>query len=302
METCVYHRPVMLHECMAALDLQKDGLYVDVTFGGGGHSRAILENNSIGHLYAFDQDADAAHQSESISDTRFTFIAANFRFLKLFLQHHGVDKVHGILADLGISSHQIDTPDRGFATRYDGPLDMRMDRKQSLTAHEVVNTYSEADLHKILGMYGEVRNARTLASVMVRARSSAPLTTTGQLAAVCKPFAQQGKQHKYLAQVFQAIRMEVNQEMEALYTFLEDATSLLYPGGRLVVLTYHSLEDRPVKQFLAKGKRSGAPEKDFYGNLLRPYEPLKPKNASSEEMETNPRARSATLRVGVRNP
>jgi 16S rRNA (cytosine1402-N4)-methyltransferase len=293
----------MLRECVEALHLQPGGLYVDATFGGGGHSKAILENSSIGHLYAFDQDADAALQSTYLegSDSRFTFIQANFRFLKMFLQHRGVSQVHGILADLGISSYQIDTPDRGFATRFNGPLDMRMDRKQTLTAAEVVNTYPEEQLHKILGMYGEIRNARTLAAALVRSRSESAIHTTGELAEICKPLAPAGKHNRYLAQVFQAIRIEVNREMEALYTFLDDATSILQPGGRLVVLTYHSLEDRPVKHYLSKGKLSGMPEKDFYGNLIRPFEPWKPQTPTSEEMVANPRARSATLRVGIRN-
>lgn len=289
----------MLQECIEALDLKEDGVYVDVTFGGGGHSRAILEQIGSGKLYAFDQDSDAKKNVEGISHAGFTFVAANFRFLKRYLKMHGVTGVDGILADLGVSSYQIDEAERGFSTRFEGELDMRMDRNAGKSAKEVVNTYSEKDLHKVLGMYGEVRNAKTLAAAIVAARTNKPLVTSGDLREILGRFAPRGKENKYYAQVFQALRIEVNDELKALEEMLVQAGEMLNVGGRLVVMSYHSLEDRMVKNFINKGNVQGDEEKDFYGTLLRPLKPLnkKPLTASAEEIALNNRARSAKLRV-----
>lgn len=289
----------MLQECIEALDIKEDGVYVDVTFGGGGHSRAILEQIGSGKLYAFDQDSDAKKNVEDISHAGFTFVAANFRFLKRYLKMHGVTGVDGILADLGVSSYQIDEAERGFSTRFEGELDMRMDRNAGKSAKEVVNTYSEKDLHKVLGMYGEVRNAKTLAAAIVAARTNKPLVTSGDLREILGRFAPRGKENKYYAQVFQALRIEVNDELKALEEMLVQAGEMLNVGGRLVVMSYHSLEDRMVKNFINKGNVQGDEEKDFYGTLLRPLKPLnkKPITASAEEIALNNRARSAKLRV-----
>lgn len=294
-----YHKPVMLQECIEALDIKEDGVYVDVTFGGGGHSRAILEQIGSGKLYSFDQDSDAKKNVEDINHPGFTFVAANFRFLKRYLKMHGITGVDGILADLGVSSYQIDEAERGFSTRFEGELDMRMDRNAGKSAKEVVNTYSEKDLHKVLGMYGEVRNAKTLAAAIVAARTNKPIVTSGELREVLARFAPRGKENKYYAQVFQALRIEVNDELKALEEMLVQAGEMLNVGGRLVVMSYHSLEDRMVKNFINKGNVQGDEEKDFYGTLLRPLKPLnkKPITASAEEIALNNRARSAKLRV-----
>lgn len=289
----------MLQECIEALDIKEDGVYVDVTFGGGGHSRAILEQIGSGKLYSFDQDSDAKKNVEDINHPGFTFVAANFRFLKRYLKMHGITGVDGILADLGVSSYQIDEAERGFSTRFEGELDMRMDRNAGKSAKEVVNTYSEKDLHKVLGMYGEVRNAKTLAAAIVAARTNKPIVTSGELREVLARFAPRGKENKYYAQVFQALRIEVNDELKALEEMLVQAGEMLNVGGRLVVMSYHSLEDRMVKNFINKGNVQGDEEKDFYGTLLRPLKPLnkKPITASAEEIALNNRARSAKLRV-----
>lgn len=297
-----YHKPVMLQECLRALELNPQGTYVDVTFGGGGHSRAILENLEGGKLFAFDQDKDALENARKIPHNNFIFIEANFRYLKRYLKANGVTEVDGILADLGVSSHQIDSAERGFSTRFDGELDMRMDQKGSLSAKEVVNSCNEAELQKILGMYGEVRNAKTLAAAIVAARINKPLQSSGDLKEVLKRFAPRGKENKYYAQVFQALRIEVNDELKALEEFLFQASEVLKPGGRLVVMAYHSLEDRLVKNFINKGNFRGEDEKDFFGNVIRPLEPVnkKPLVAGKEELVENNRARSAKLRIATK--
>lgn len=302
LETGGYHKPVMLKECIEALQINPEGTYVDATFGGGGHSLAMLEKIKGGRLIAFDQDLDAAREAEKITHRSFTFCHANFRHLKKFLKLNGVTKVNGILADLGISSHQIDEPTRGFSTRYDGPLDMRMNKYGPVTAANVVSEYDEAALHKILGMYGEVKNARTVAKAIVQERATKKITRTEDLRQLLSRFAPRGKENKYFAQVFQALRIEVNSEMQALEDFLHQAGEVLVPGGRLVVLSYHSLEDRMVKNFLNKGKTYGEAEKDFFGNVRKPFEAVnrKPVEATEEEIEENKRARSAKLRVAIK--
>ena len=238
-----YHKPVMLTECIDALNIDPEGVYVDVTFGGGGHSMRILEKLKGGRLIAFDQDEDAKKQAENIQSRSFTFCQANFRYMKKYLKLNGVTKVNGILADLGISSHQIDSPERGFSTRYDGPLDMRMDMGGDLTAAGVLNKYSEAELHKILGMYGEIKNAKTAAKMIAQQRVSKPFSRTEDLKKALQPITPRGKENKYFAQVFQALRIEVNQEMKALEDFLHQCGEMIEVGGRLVVMSYHSLED-----------------------------------------------------------
>jgi 16S rRNA (cytosine1402-N4)-methyltransferase len=297
-----YHKPVMLSECIEALNIIPEGTYVDVTFGGGGHSLKILEKLKEGRLIAFDQDDDARKQSENIQSRSFTFCQANFRYMKKYLKLNGVTQVDGILADLGISSHQIDSPERGFSTRYDGPLDMRMDTKGDLTAASLLNEYSEADLHKILGMYGEIKNAKTAAKMITQQRVSKPFSRTEDLKKALQTIAPRGKENKYFAQVFQALRIEVNQEMKALEDFLHQCGEVMAEGGRLVVMSYHSLEDRLVKNFINKGKVFGDVEKDFYGNEIKPFEAVnrKPIEATEEEIEENNRARSAKLRVAER--
>jgi len=296
-----YHNPVMLAECIAGLNIKPSGTYVDVTFGGGGHSREILKHlGAEGKLVAFDQDIDA--QANVIDDGRFELVDQNFRYLKNFCRLHGAIPADGILADLGVSSHQFDVPERGFSTRFDAELDMRMDQSAKLTAKEVINTYAEADLHRIFGMYGEIQNAKSLARVVVTARLNAPINTIADLKAAIANMIPRGKENKYLAQVFQALRIEVNQELEALQEFLKQSVEVLGQGGRLVVMSYHSLEDRLVKSFIAKGKFSGELEKDIYGNDDRPLEAVSRKaiTASDEEIKTNNRARSAKLRIAVK--
>ncbi len=295
----MYHNPVMLKECLEGLQINPDGIYVDVTFGGGGHSMAILENLKEGRLIAFDQDEDAKRQADTIQSRSFTFCQANFRYMKQYLKLNGVTHVDGILADLGISSHQIDSPERGFSTRFEGPLDMRMDQKGNLTAAKILNEYPEAELHKIFGMYGELKNARTAAKAVIAARTLKPLVTTLDLKAALQPIAPRGKENKYFAQVFQALRIEVNQEMKALEDFLHQCGEVMKPGGRLVVMSYHSLEDRMVKNYVNTGKVFGELEKDFYGNPIKPFQAVnrKPIEATVEEVNENKRARSAKLRV-----
>ena len=299
-----YHEPVLLQACIDGLNLQPGGTYVDITFGGGGHSREILRqlepgSPSAGRLFGFDQDADARANAQAIGDPRLTFVASNFRNIKRYLRLYKTDQVDGILADLGISSHQIDTPERGFSTRFDADLDMRMNQQADRTARQVVNEYSEADLHRILGMYGEITNARTAASAIVSARSNQPLKTVNDLKQALQRFAPRGKENKYFAQVFQALRIEVNEELQALEEFLEQVPDILKPGGRLVVLSYHSLEDRLVKNFINKGKFQGEVEKDLFGNELKPLRSVtrKPIEATPDETARNPRARSAKLRI-----
>jgi 16S rRNA (cytosine1402-N4)-methyltransferase len=299
-ESTPYHRPVMLTECLEGLNIDPAGIYVDVTFGGGGHSVKILERlNEKGRLIGFDQDEDARKQAEKIASRSFTFCQANFRYMKKYLKINGVTKVQGILADLGVSSHQIDSPERGFSTRFDGPLDMRMGASASQTAADVLNEYGEEELHKIFGMYGEVKNARTVARTIAQTRINKPFRRTEDLKQALASVAPRGKENKYFAQVFQALRIEVNQEMKALEDFLHQCGEVVEPEGRLVVMSYHSLEDRMVKNYMQKGKVYGEVEKDFYGNEIKPFETVnrKPVEASEEEINENKRARSAKLRV-----
>ncbi|MEO1435684.1 MAG: 16S rRNA (cytosine(1402)-N(4))-methyltransferase RsmH [Bacteroidota bacterium] len=293
-----YHVPVMLQACLEAMNLQAGGTFVDVTFGGGGHSKAILENlETDSRLIAFDQDPDAARNV--LDDARFTFVPQNFRYLKRYLRLERAVPVQAILADLGVSSHQIDDAARGFSYRFDAKLDMRMGQEGELSAVEVVNRYSVDDLQQVFGLYGEVRNARTLAQSIDKARKANKILTISDLLRVIDPMVR-GNRARYLAQVFQAIRIEVNDEMGALKDFLEQALDVLAPGGRLVVMSYHSLEDRLVKNFLKSGNFDGAQIKDFYGNIERPFKLITKKaiSAEAEEIKQNPRARSAKLRVG----
>jgi len=295
-----YHVPVLLPESVAALDIKPGGIYVDVTFGGGGHSRSIIDQLTNGaRLFSFDQDKDAEEQAQEIVSPAFTFVKANFRYLKKYLRLHGVKEVDGILADLGVSSHQFNVPERGFSTRFDGPLDMRMDPEAPLSAKEVLETYAEEDLHRLFGMYGEVKNARTLARQIVMARGSQNLETIADFKKVIGSLIPRGKENKYLAQVFQALRIEVNDELKALEEMLEQAVAVLKPGGRLVVISYHSLEDRLVKNFIAKGKFFGEVEKDLFGNEIKPLESVirKPLVPQEKELQENNRSRSAKLRV-----
>lgn len=296
-----YHTPVMLRECIEGLAIKPAGTYVDVTFGGGGHSREILKHlNKDGRLLAFDQDADA--QQNKIDDERFVFVDQNFRYLKNFARLHDAIPVDGILADLGVSSYQFDQAERGFSIRFDAGLDMRMNQQSELTAQQVVNTYSEAELHRIFGVYGEIQNAKSLANTIATARLNAPIVTVADLKNAISNRIPKGKENKYLAQVFQALRIEVNQELEALKDFLIQTASVLVSGGRLVVMSYHSLEDRLVKNFIAKGKFSGEVEKDLYGNDNKPFDAVSRGaiTASDEEIKENNRARSAKLRIAVK--
>src|SRR5215217_1352348 len=296
-----YHTPVMLHECIEALNIRPDGTYIDVTFGGGGHSREIMKHlGENGRLLAFDQDADA--QQNKIDDQRFELVDQNFRFLKNFCRLHGAFPVDGILADLGVSSYQFDQAERGFSIRFDAELDMRMNQASDLSAKEVVNTYAEADLHRIFGIYGEIQNAKSLAKTIVTARLNTPVNTVADLKNAIAGLIPRGKENKYLAQVFQALRIEVNQELEALKDFLNQSAEVLAPGGRLVVMSYHSLEDRLVKNFIAKGKFSGEVVKDLYGNDQKPFDAISrgALTASEEEIKNNNRARSAKLRIAVK--
>ncbi|MGV8877825.1 MAG: 16S rRNA (cytosine(1402)-N(4))-methyltransferase RsmH [Sphingobacteriaceae bacterium] len=296
-----YHTPVMLQECIDGLNIKPDGTYVDVTFGGGGHSREIMKHlGPQGKLVSFDQDTDA--QQNLIKDERFRFIDQNFRYLKNYCRLHSLIPVDGILADLGVSSYQFDQPDRGFSTRFDAALDMRMDQSAALSAKEVINTYAEEDLHKIFGIYGEIQNAKSLARTIVTARLNAPINTISELKSAIIKLIPKGKENKYLAQVFQAIRIEVNQELEALRDFLQQSVDVLAPGGRLVVMSYHSLEDRLVKNFIGKGKFKGEVEKDFYGNENKPLDAVSRGAITAPEAEIakNSRARSAKLRIAVK--
>lgn len=298
MSNTVYHVPVMLQECIEALNIDPNGVYVDVTFGGGGHSREILKHlGPKGRLFAFDQDPDALHNK--IDDERFVLIHQNFRFLKNSLRLEGILEVDGILADLGVSSHQFDDADRGFSIRFDANLDMRMDQVSDLDARQVLNSYSEEELHRIFGMYGEVQNAKSLAKTIATARLNNEIRTVAELKDIIKKMVPKGKEHKYHAQVFQALRIEVNKELEALQEFLLQTVSVLSKSGRLVVMSYHSLEDRLVKNFILKGKFKGEVEKDFFGNEIKPFHVISRKAivAKDEEIQQNSRARSAKLRI-----
>jgi len=290
-----------LQACVEALDIKPNGVYVDVTFGGGGHSREIIKHLGVeGRLVAFDQDPDAL--INALPDERFTLVHQNFRFLKNNLRLQDIQQVDGILADLGVSSHQFDEAGRGFSIRFDADLDMRMDQISDLDAKRVLNNYDEDRLHTIFGMYGEIQNAKSLAKTIVTARLLKPIHTVADLKAVVARSVPRGRENKYFAQLFQALRIEVNKELEALQEFLMQAEAVLKPGGRLVVMSYHSLEDRLVKNFMAKGKFRGAVEKDFYGNEIKPFKLVTRKAivASDEEIKNNNRARSAKLRVAER--
>ncbi len=296
-----YHIPVLLRESVDALRIRPDGTYVDATFGGGGHSREILRRlGENGKLFAFDKDSDA--QANLIDDPRFTFIASDYRFLKNQLRFYGIKQIDGLLADLGISSHQIDTGARGFSTRLNARLDMRMDRNTELTAEDIVNKYGEEKLSEILRQYGDLKNARKIAKSIVRYRDQKPVQTTFDLIEAVRPHIPGKTQQKFLAKIFQALRIEVNGELESLKRMLEQAAALIKPGGRLAVITYHSLEDRLVKRFIQSGNFEGKIEKDLYGNYYTPFKKIgKFISPSTEEIATNPRARSAKLRVAERN-
>lgn len=298
-----YHVPVMATECLDGLDIKPDGTYVDLTFGGGGHSRLILEKlDDRGKLFAFDQDEDAEINASMFDSQNFTFIKSNFEHVQRYLKLYGTSKVDGVLADLGVSSHQIDQAERGFAFRFDADLDMRMDQRREKTAKTIIQNYSERELHRIFGLYGEIKNAKTLARGIVSARINRKIETTKALKEVCESFAPRHREFKYFAQVFQALRIEVNDEIKVLESMLVRIPDLLKKAGRFVVLSYHSLEDRPVKNMMMKGKIFGEAKKDMYGNLITPFEPVnrKPILASAEEVSQNARATSAKLRIAKR--
>jgi 16S rRNA (cytosine1402-N4)-methyltransferase len=294
-----YHNPVLLQESVDALAIKEDGVYVDVTFGGGGHSREILKRlGSKGKLFAFDQDPDALENI--IDDERFVLIPENFRYISRFLRFHGVRKVDGVLADLGVSSHQFDEAERGFSTRFDGDLDMRMNQKSKTSAKEIINNYSEEKLAEILFLYGELRNSRSIAKTIVEERAKERIDTSFQLKSVLKKYLPNAKEHKILAQIFQAIRIEVNEELEVLKEFLTQIPNLLTDEGRLSVISYHSLEDRLVKRFISSGLFSGELEKDVFGNTDEPLKKVgKLIIPSSEEIKINNRSRSAKLRIAT---
>ncbi len=294
----VYHIPALLEETISGLNISPDGVYVDATFGGGGHSRGIVVHlGQSGHLYSFDQDEDAV--GNAFDDSRFTIVYSNFRFLSNFMRYYDVDGVDGVLADLGVSFHHFDDKERGFSFRWEGALDMRMNRKSSLTAAKILATYSEEQIADVFYLYGELKNSRRLASAIVKARNEFSVDTVERLLSVVKPFINPKQEKKELAQLFQALRIEVNGEIDALKSFLQQALKVLKPGGRLVVITYHSLEDRLVKNFMKSGNLRGDVEKDFYGRMLSPLKLLnsKPIVPTDEEIERNPRSRSAKLRI-----
>ena len=298
MEEQTYHVPVLLKESVEGMNLQPGGIYVDVTFGGGGHSREILrQGDSTIRLFSFDQDEDA--ERNIVDDKRFTFVRSNFRYLHNFLRYHDVEEVDAVLADLGVSSHHFDDSERGFSFRFDGKLDMRMNKRAGRTAAEVVNTYDEERLANIFYLYGELKNSRKLASAITKARSNKQIVTIGDFLDIVKPMFGREREKKELAKVFQALRIEVNQEMEALKEMLYAATEALKPGGRLVVITYHSLEDRMVKNMMKTGNIEGKAEQDFFGNVQTPFRLVNNKVivASDEEVARNPRSRSAKLRI-----
>ena len=303
----VYHIPAMLQETIEGLNIKPDGVYVDVTFGGGGHSRAILDRMHAletgdlklenGHLYSFDQDEDALQNA--IDDERWTFVHSNFRYLRNWMDYYGIDQIDGLLADLGVSFHHFDCPERGFSFRFSAPLDMRMNQTAKRTAADVVNSYSEEELAQLFWLYGELKNGRGIARNICKARAQRRIERTEDLVAASRIPAEMSKE---LARLFQALRIEVNDEMGALREMLVAARDLLKPGGRIAILTYHSLEDRLVKNFLRSGNLEGTIEKDFYGNILTPFEIIeKGRTACEEEVERNPRSRSAKLRVAEKH-
>ncbi|NCT09922.1 MAG: 16S rRNA (cytosine(1402)-N(4))-methyltransferase RsmH [Flavobacteriia bacterium] len=296
-----YHNPVLLLESVNALAIKKDGIYVDVTFGGGGHSKEILNQlGENGKLFAFDQDADALQNT--IDDSRFILIAENFRFISRYLRFHGIKKVDGILADLGVSSHQFDEASRGFSTRFDGDLDMRMNQKSKISAKEVINKYSEEKLAEILFLYGELRNSKNIAKTIVEERQKEKIETSFQLKKILEKYLPKAVEHKILAQIYQSFRIEVNEELESLKEFLNQTPNLLNKNGRLSIISYHSLEDRLVKRFIISGMFSGEPEKDVFGNSNIPLKKVGQLIVpSKEEIKQNNRARSAKLRIATLN-
>lgn len=294
-----YHIPVLLKESVDGLQISPEGIYVDVTFGGGGHSREILSRlGSKGHLYSFDQDADA-EQNIPADEQKFTFVRSNFRYLRNWMRYYGVEGIDGLLADLGVSSHHFDDESRGFSFRFDAPLDMRMNERDGLTAADVCNRYSEEELARLFWLYGELKNGRRLANTIVRGRADHPIATVNDLITLVRPLIGANREKKDMAKVFQALRIEVNHEMEALHEMLDAAINCLKPGGRLVVLTYHSLEDRMVKNYMRSGNAEGKVEEDFFGNRLSPLRPVNNKVIipDADEQERNPRSRSAKLRI-----
>lgn len=292
-----YHKPVLLHEAVDGLNIKEDGVYVDVTFGGGGHSKEILNRlGSKGKLFGFDQDEDA--KKNALDDERFALIPQNFRYIKRFLKFYGVQQVDGILGDFGVSSHQFDVPERGFSTRFDANLDMRMSKQNTLSAYDVVNTYEQGELKRVFGLYGELKNAGSIAAAIVEKRAEQPIMTTEELKDGLRKFLPPYRENKILAQLYQAIRIEVNQEVAVLREFLLQTPELVKKGGRLSLISYHSLEDRLVKRFIRSGKFEGEVEKDFYGNPLVPFKKISGLIVpSKEEIEVNSRARSAKLRI-----
>ena len=293
-----YHIPVLLKESVDGLNIQPDGIYVDVTFGGGGHSREILSRlSAAGRLFGFDQDADA--EQNIPSDGRFTFIRSNFRYIRNWMRYHGVEQIDGLLADLGVSSHHFDDADRGFSLRFDAPLDMRMNKRAGMTAADIIADYSEEQLADVFYLYGELRQARQLAATICKVRVKEPIVTTGQIMKVLEPHVRREREKKDMARLFQALRIEVNHEMEALQEMLLGATALLKPGGRLSVITYHSLEDRIVKNVMRTGNVEGHIEQDFYGRVQSPFIAVNNKviTPGRDEQEQNPRSRSAKLRI-----
>ena len=296
--TDVYHIPVLLNESIEGMNLHADGIYADMTFGGGGHSKEILRRMGEDcHLYSFDQDEDA--EKNIVDDKRFTFVRSNFRYLRNFMRYYGVEQLDGILADLGVSSHHFDDSERGFSFRFDGKLDMRMNKRAGMTAADIVNTYDEEKLADVFYLYGELKNSRKLAATIAKARQQKQITTIGEFLDIIKPLFGREREKKELAKVFQALRIEVNHEMEALKEMLYEATDLLKPGGRLVVITYLSLEDRMVKNLIKAGNIEGKVEQDFYGNVQSPFRAVNNKVIvpTDEEVNQNPRSRSAKLRI-----
>lgn len=296
--TDVYHIPVLLNESIEGMNLKANGIYADMTFGGGGHSKEILRRMGEDcHLYSFDQDEDA--EKNIVNDKRFTFVRSNFRYLRNFMRYYGVEQLDGILADLGVSSHHFDDSERGFSFRFDGKLDMRMNKRAGMTAADIVNTYDEEKLADVFYIYGELKNSRKLAATIAKARQQKQITTIGEFLDIIKPLFGREREKKELAKVFQALRIEVNHEMEALKEMLYEATDLLKPGGRLVVITYHSLEDRMVKNLIKAGNIEGKIEQDFYGNVQSPFRAVNNKVIvpTDEEVNQNPRSRSAKLRI-----
>lgn len=297
-----YHVPVLLRESVDGLSIRPEGIYVDVTFGGGGHSKEILSRlGAGGHLYSFDQDADA--EKNIVADDRLTFVRSNFRYLKNWMRYYGIEKIDGLLADLGVSSHHFDEAERGFSLRFDAPLDMRMNKRATLTAADVLNNYGEGQLADVFYYYGELKAARRMASLIVKSRAEKPLLTTGDLLNVLQPLLRRDREKKEAAQAFQALRIEVNHEMDALREMLLAATELLAEGGRLSVITYHSLEDRIVKNIMKSGNAEGKVSQDFFGRAETPFRAVNSKviTPTDDELARNPRSRSAKLRIAEKN-